>query len=144
GQLWFEKGDSKNFPYANLSSGEKEVLDLIIDLIVKVEHYDDTVYCIDEPELHLNTVVQRKLLSALDKLIPESCQLWIATHSVGFMRALQLDLGGKTQILDFSASDYFSGSKTIRPLKPTRREWQRIFSIALDDLAELVSPRTLI
>jgi AAA15 family ATPase/GTPase len=144
GQLWFAKGTTKDFPYANLSAGEKEILDLIVDLIVKVDHYDDTVFCIDEPELHINTSVQRQLLAALDKLIPDSCQLWIATHSIGFMRALQLDLAAKTQILDFSASDYFSGTKTIRPLKPTRREWQRIFSIALDDLSELVSPRTLI
>lgn len=144
GQLWFEKGTTKNFPYANLSAGEKEILDLIVDLIIKVEHYNDTVFCIDEPELHINTSVQRQLLTALDKLIPDSCQLWIATHSIGFMRALQLDLAAKTQILDFSAADYFSGVKTIRPLIPTRREWQRIFSIALDDLSELVSPKTLI
>lgn len=144
GQLWFEKGTAKNFPYANLSAGEKEVLDLIVDLIVKVEHYNDTVFCIDEPELHINTSVQRQLLATLDKLIPDSCQLWIATHSIGFMRALQLDFAAKTQILDFSAADYFSGVKTIRPLTPTRREWHRIFSIALDDLSELVSPKTLI
>lgn len=144
GQLWFEKGNSKDFPYANLSAGEKEILDLLIDLIVKRDHYDDTIYCIDEPELHLNTAVQRRLLKALDKLVPENCQLWIATHSIGFMRALQLDLAAKTQILDFSEKDYFHGTHIISPIKPTRRDWQRIFAIALDDLSELVSPKTLI
>src|SRR3989344_2730061 len=58
GQLYFEKGSSKDFPYENLSSGEKEVVDIIIDLVVKTPDFNDTVYCIDEPELHLNTAIQ--------------------------------------------------------------------------------------
>src|SRR3989338_8049513 len=62
GQLFFEKGSSKDFPYENLSSGEKEVVDLILDLVVKTPEFNETVYCIDEPELHLNTAIQRKLL----------------------------------------------------------------------------------
>ena len=89
GTLYFSKGQSKNFPYDLLSSGEKEVINLILDLKVKTKTYTDTIFCIDEPELHLNTSIQGNLFIELDKLINDNCQLWVATHSIGFMRALQ-------------------------------------------------------
>ena len=41
GQLYFKKGSTTNFPYANLSSGEKEVIDLVIDLVVKSKEYTE-------------------------------------------------------------------------------------------------------
>lgn len=144
GSLYFKKQNTVDFPYSNLSSGEKEVVDILIDLIVKVETYNDTVFCIDEPELHLNTTIQRKLLIEIDALIPDNCQLWIATHSIGFLRALQEELKEKVQILDYGEKDYFQGAKTIGPLLPTRENWQRIFSTALDDLTFLVSPQRII
>ncbi len=144
GQLFFEKGSSKDFPFENLSSGEKEVVDFVIDLIVKVPDFNNTVYCIDEPELHLNTAIQRKLLIEIDNLIPEDCQLWIATHSVGFLRALQSDLKEKCAILDFSEKDYFNSECEIIPLDINRKNWQRIFQTALEDLAGLVAPKQII
>lgn len=144
GQLFFKKENVTDFPYANLSSGEKEVIDIILDLIVKTPEYNDTVFCIDEPELHLNTSIQRKLLIEIEKLIPENCQLWIATHSIGFLRALQEDLSEKSQILDFSERNYFQGVNTINPIKTTRKNWQRIFNTALADLAGLISPKRII
>ncbi len=144
GQIFFEKGSSKDFPYDNLSSGEKEVVDIIVDLIVKTPEYNDTVFCIDEPELHLNTAIQRKLLIEIEKLIPDNCQLWVATHSIGFLRALQEELKDKSQILDFSEKDYFEGSQLLEPIKPTRQNWQRIFSTALEDLTGLISPKRII
>lgn len=144
GSLYFKKENVVDFPYSNLSSGEKEVVDIIMDLIIKIDVYDDTVFCIDEPELHLNTAIQRKLLMEIEKLIPDNCQLWIATHSVGFLRALQEDLKDKVQILDFGESDYFHGSRSIKPIKATRENWQRIFTTALDDLTHLVAPKRII
>lgn len=144
GQFYFKKGNSRDFPYSNLSSGEKEVVDIIIDLIIKADKYGDTVICIDEPELHLNTAIQRKLLVEIEKLIPESCQLWVATHSIGFLRALQDELKDKSQILDFSEKDYFNGSHFISPMVANRSNWQRIFSTALEDLTGLLSPKRII
>ena len=144
GQFYFKKGNVKDFPYSNLSSGEKEVVDIVLDLIIKTKEYDETIFCIDEPELHLNTAIQRKLLIEIDKLIPDNCQLWVATHSIGFLRALQEELKDKSQILDFSERDYFSGSSIIYPIKTTRKNWQRIFSTALEDLTELLSPRRIV
>ena len=144
GQLFFEKETSKDFPFENLSSGEKEVVDIIVDLIVKTPTYNDTIFCIDEPELHINTAIQRKLLIEVEKLIPDDCQLWVATHSVGFLRALQEELKNKSQILDFSEKDYFNGEQEISPIRATRRNWQRIFRTALEDITGLVSPRVIV
>ncbi|MCF7834123.1 MAG: ATP-binding protein [Candidatus Pacebacteria bacterium] len=144
GQLFFEKESSKDFPFENLSSGEKEVVDIIIDLIIKTPEYDNTVYAIDEPELHLNTSIQRKLLIEIEKLIPDNCQIWVATHSVGFLRSLQEELKEKSQIIDFSEKDCFNGTQTAYPIKTTRQNWQRIFQTALEDLTGLVAPEVII
>jgi hypothetical protein len=143
-QLYFSKENSKDFPYENLSSGEKEVVDIIVDLLIKKDEFNDTVYCIDEPELHLNTAIQRKLLLEIEKLIPDNCQLWVATHSIGFLRALQEDLKEKASILDFSEKDYFNGAMEIVPIITTRENWQRIFQTALEDLTKLMAPGRII
>ena len=144
GQIYFKKDNTINFPYTNLSSGEKEVVDIVIDLVVKSREYTRTVYCIDEPELHLSTAIQRKLLVEVNTLIPDTCQLWVATHSIGFIRALQNDLKDDCQILDFSEKNYFTGTQTIEPIVPNRRNWLRIFETALDDLADLVAPNRIV
>ena len=114
------------------------------DDVSTITYYKNTAYCIDEPELHLNTAIQRKLLVEIDKLIPDSCQLWVATHSIGFLRALQDNLKDKAQILNFSEKDYFTGEKTIVPIKPNRSNWQRIFTTALEDLTGLLAPNRII
>lgn len=144
GQLYFEKHDAKNFPYQNLSSGEKEVIDIVVDLVVRSPEFNDTIYGIDEPELHLNTAIQRKLLVAIERLIPDNCQLWIATHSIGFLRALQTELADNCAVLDFSEKNYFIGTQTIQPIAPTRANWQRIFETALDDIVGLIAPERII
>lgn len=144
GQLYFEKEDAKDFPYQNLSSGEKEVIDIVVDLVVRNKEFNDTIYGIDEPELHLHPAVQRKLLVAVERLIPENCQLWVATHSIGFLRALQQELSDRCAILDFSEKNYFVGTHTMRPIAPTRANWQRIFETALDDLIGLVAPERIV
>lgn len=55
GTFRFDKGQSKGFRYINLSGGEKAAFDLLLDLIVKRREYDNTAFCIDEPEAHMNT-----------------------------------------------------------------------------------------
>lgn len=143
GQLWFEKGTSKDFPYMNLSSGEKEVIDIVLDLIIKKKEFNDTIFCIDEPELHLNTAIQRKLLIEIEKLIPNNCQLWVATHSIGFLRALQEDLKDKTAVIDFTGQN-FDAPAILKPISGTRKDWMRIFETALEDLTGLLAPKVII
>lgn len=146
GTLFFSKSDqSKEFPFDVLSSGEKEVVDILLDLYLRRESYNETIYIFDEPELHINTSIQKSLLMEINRLVPERCQIWITTHSIGFLRALQDEFREDCQIIHF-AKDLKLGSEevTITPVKPTHSEWRDIFSIALDDLVHLVSPRRII
>lgn len=143
GKLYFDKGESKQFPYELLSSGEKEVIDIVLDLIIKTKIYNNTIFCIDEPELHLNTAIQRKLLIEIEKLIPDNSQLWIATHSIGFLRALQQELKEKTQIINMGEHE-FDEIVELEPIKKTRHDWQKIFQTALEDITGLVAPKTII
>lgn len=146
GTLFFTKSDQKlPFAFDVLSAGEKEAVDILLDLYLRKEAYAETIYIIDEPELHINTAIQRRLLAEVCKLIPADCQLWVATHSVGFLRALQEDLKGECQIIHFRQEyKYASEPVVLTPIKPGPVIWREIFSTALDDLADLVSPRRII
>ena len=117
---------------------------MLIDIYLRKEIYKETIYCIDEPELHLNTAIQRKLLKEIIEMIPAESQLWICTHSIGFLRALQVDYNPECQVLDFGSGDYFNGSKTITPILKTRKNWSAIFETALEDLTGLIAPKKLI
>ena len=82
----FDKGTATKFLYKNLSGGEKSAFDLLLDLFIKRREYDDTAFCIDEPEAHMNPRLQGKLLDELFLLMTPNSQLWLATHSIGMMR----------------------------------------------------------
>ena len=142
GTFRFTKGVSEGFSFKNLSGGEKASFDLILDLVVARRDYDDTVFCIDEPESHMNARLQSELLSVLYDLIPENCQLMLATHSIGMMRRAQ-DIErqnpGTVAFLDFGGHD-FDQPKTIKPTKPDLAFWKKAYDVALDDLAALVAP----
>ena len=142
GTFRFSKGTSHRFSFKNLSGGEKSVFDLILDLAVARHSYDDTVFCIDEPESHMNARLQADLLSVLYDLIPENCQLMLATHSIGMMRRardIEAAHPGNVVFLDFGDRD-FDQPQVIKPTIPDRAFWQRAYEVALDDLAALVAP----
>ena len=138
----FDKGTSKSFLYKNLSGGEKSAFDLLFDIFVKREEYDDTVFCIDEPEAHMNPRLQSGLLQEVFELVNDKSQLWIATRAIGMMRkALRLyeQYGEQVVFLDFSDKD-FDSLEVIEPTRPNRRFWEQTHEVALDDLAALVVP----
>ena len=142
----FDKGTSRNFPYKNLSGGEKSAFDLLLDIFVKKVEYDNTIFCIDEPEAHMNPRLQGKLLEELFHFVNDKSQLWIATHAIGMMRkALQLHKqhGGKVVFLDFSNRD-FDNLEVMEPTNPNRRFWEQTHEIALDDLGALVAPDQIV
>lgn len=146
GTFRFTKGTSSGFLFKNLSGGEKAVFDLILDLVVARREYDRTIFCIDEPEAHMNSRLQASLLSVLYDLVPDGCQLILATHSIGMMRRardIEKEKPGSVVFIDFSDRD-FDGSEIIEPEKPNRAFWQRAYSVALDDLAALVSPSRVV
>lgn len=146
GTLFFKKTDTNEvFEFDVLSSGEKEVVDILLDLYLRHDAYNDTVFLIDEPELHINTAIQRKLLLEINCLIGDNCQIWIATHSIGFLRALQEELKEECDIIRFrSDMELSSKAYTLCPVKKRRSEWSEIFQTALDDLTGLVSPKRII
>lgn len=146
GTFKFDKGSSKGFSYKNLSGGEKAAFDLLLDIIVKRREFDDTVFCIDEPEAHMNTRLQGKLLQELFKATSDKSQLWLATHSVGMMRAAR-DLASQHPeeviFLDFGGRD-FDQRQIVEPEKPTRAFWQKVLDVGFDDFAALIAPEQVI
>ncbi len=79
-QINFEKGTS-TFHYNYLSAGEKEVFNILINLIARSEYYTDTIFFYDEIDLHLNTKLQYNFLKELvENWIPDNCQFWTASH----------------------------------------------------------------
>jgi len=146
GTFRFKKGSATGFHYKNLSGGEKAAFDLLLDFVVKRRAFDDTVYCIDEPELHMHTRLQSKLLEVMFDLVPDNCQLWLSTHSIGMARkAAELNTAnpGQVAFIDFHDRD-FDQPVVLQPIQPDRRFWGLMFNTALDDLAELVVPKHVV
>src|SRR5690606_3437989 len=146
GTLFFKKEDQHNeFEFNVLSSGEKEVIDILLDLYLRKKDYNESIFIFDEPELHINTSIQRQLLIEINKLIGENCQIWIATHSIGFLRALQEELKEESQIIHFKKdSNLGNEAQIIEPIKASIFSWKEIFETALDDLTGLISPKKII
>ncbi len=84
-EILFQKGPSQ-IPYDFLSSGEKEIFNILLNLLTRKEYFQDTIYFLDEIDLHLNTQLQKNLLKEVtENWILENCQLWTASHSLGFI-----------------------------------------------------------
>jgi hypothetical protein len=124
-QITFRKGDSE-MHYNYLSAGEKEVFNLLINLLSRGALYRDTVYFLDEIDLHLNTKLQFNLLKEItENWIPKNCQLWTATHSLGFIEyAKQTE---SASIIDFDDLDF----DYPRTLSPEPKDNSGIYEIAV-------------
>lgn len=134
-----------SFNYSHLSLGEREVFDILLDLYVNKDKYKDTIFLFDEPELHLNSAIQRKVFKAINMLIGDNCQIWVATHSIGVLRSLQEDFPNDTQIIKFTKNLPLASSNVIlKPSSLTFRDWQEIFITALDDLNKLTLPNQVV
>jgi predicted ATPase len=85
GKLIFRKGNSK-INYDLLSHGEKQVVILLLNFIVRRDQYQEAIIFIDEMDCHLNTSLQSRLLNEIvNTWIPDNAQLWTATHALGFI-----------------------------------------------------------
>ena len=145
GAFRFSKGTAVDFHYKNLSGGEKAAFDLLLDIFVKRSEYKDAIYCVDEPEVHIASALQGPLLRAMLELLPGESQLWIATHSIGFVKqAFELmKKEGNVVFLDFSRDD-FDQPVVIRPRVPNRSFWQTTYRVAVDELADLIAPQNVV
>lgn len=124
-QITFKKGNSV-FEYELLSSGEKEIFGILLNLLVRRESYQDTIYFIDELDVHLNTSLQYALLKEItENWIPENCQFWTASHSLGFIQYARES--ETAAILDFDQFD-FDLPQTI---VPQPKETLEVFEVAV-------------
>ncbi len=146
GTFYFKKGIIEKYHYKNLSAGEKSAFDLILDLIIKQEYYPDSIFCIDEPESHMHTSLQEKVLEELYKNVPDNSQLWIATHSIGMLKKAR-ELNEKSPdsvvFLDFEGKD-FDSTVVIEPSEINKPIWNKFLELAFDDFAGLIAPRTIV
>jgi len=146
GSFFFEKGDSKDFHYKNLSAGEKSAFDIILDLIIKSSYFPDAIYCIDEPEAHMHTRLQAKLLRKIYDITPTASQLWISTHSIGMLKEaeeIEARNPGTVVFLDFDNRD-FDATEIVKPAMMGRAIWSRFFDLAFADFSALIAPSMII
>lgn len=148
GSFYFKKGDVDNFKYMNLSAGEKSAFDLILDIVIKQQYYPEAIYCIDEPEIHLHTSLQSKLLETMYNLMPGNSQLWLATHSIGMLKkAKELNeaLPGSVVFIDFSNKN-FDSSVTINPSVNSldKAMWKRFMDVTFGEFSSLVAPNRIV
>ena len=121
----FKKGNSE-IHYDLLSNGEKAIVNLMFNLFVRNRVFKDTIYFIDELDLHLNTSLQYSLIKEItENWLPENCQLWTASHSLGFIQyATEVEYA---TILDFDQLNF----DIPQTLFPKRKESLDIFDVAV-------------
>ena len=120
----FQKGGS-DVHYDLLSSGEKEVFNIILNLFTRREHFPNAIYFIDELDVHLHTGLQYTLVKEIvERWIPENSQLWTASHSLGFID--YASSSDDAAILDFDDLD-FDQPQTLQPAPKS----EHIFDIAV-------------
>ena len=146
GNFYFTKGTTQNFSYRNLSAGEKSAFDLILDMVVQSKYYPDAIYCIDEPETHMHTKLQGKVLRELYLLIPGQSQLWLSTHSIGMLQEaeeIEKEHPGTVAFLDFSGRN-FDIDQVVHPAKIGKAVMDKFYELVFGDFAKLMLPQTIV
>ena len=139
-QLLFKKGAAE-INYDLLSSGEKEIINLLINLYTRASHFNNTIYFFDEIDAHLNTTLQYNFLKeVVENWIPDSCQFWTASHSLGFIQFAKDYKDGCI----FDLDDFDFDKKQV--LEPQAKHNFEIFEIAVSKvfIDEVVQGRKII
>lgn len=139
-EIRFRKGVS-DINYDLLSSGEKEIINILFNLHNRREFYQDTVYFIDELDVHLNTSLQYSLLKEItERWLPGGCQLWTASHSFGFIQYAQESR--HAEILDFDQLDF----DLTHTITPQPKESLEVYEVAIpkEAMTQLLQNRRLV
>lgn len=121
----FKKGNSE-IHYNLLSAGEKEVINILFNLLSRKDLLQDAILFFDEMDLHLNTDIQLSLLKEItENWIPDNSQLWTASHALGF-----IDYARKSDnavIIDFDSLNF----DVAQTLLPQSKEILDVYDIAV-------------
>ena len=124
-QITFRKGASE-FHYDQLSAGEKEIFNILINLLARTRDLGPALYFLDELDLHLNTELQYHFLKEIaEHWIGEESQLWTATHSLGFIQYAQES--DTAAIIDLNALDY----DLPQVLEPKPKDRLDVYDVAI-------------
>ena len=124
-QITFRKGNSE-FHYDQLSAGEKEIFNVLINLLARTRNMGPTLFFLDELDLHLNTELQYYFLKEIaEDWIPADSQLWTATHSLGFIRYAQES--DTAAIIDLNALDF----DVPQVLEPKLKDRLDVYDVAI-------------
>ncbi|EAJ0324093.1 AAA family ATPase [Campylobacter lari] len=146
GSFYFKKGKVEKFHYKNLSSGEKAAFDLLLDLVLKIEYFEDGIIFIDEPETHMHTSLQSKLIEEIYNIIPDNNQLWITTHSLGILQKIKELIACENQdisIIDFSEQN-FDEEIVLEPCNIDNIIWEKFLSFTIGNLSNFIAPEIII
>jgi hypothetical protein len=76
--------DGTTFPISSLSSGEREVVNIVFDFLLRSP--SDCIVVFDEPEIHLHPELSYKLLQTL-RILGKNNQFIFCTHSAEIITA---------------------------------------------------------
>ncbi|MFY7999650.1 MAG: AAA family ATPase [Candidatus Kapaibacteriota bacterium] len=121
----FRKGEAL-INYDLLSHGEKQIVILLLNFIVRKKYYEDSIIFIDEMDCHLNTALQFNLLQEIvTRWIPGTAQLWTASHALGFIDYARSSDEAAT--IDFDLLDF----DVPQTLVPVSKEKVEVYDIAI-------------
>jgi hypothetical protein len=138
--LIFKKGENQ-INYDLLSHGEKQVVILLLNFIVRREQYNNAIIYIDEMDCHLDTSLQTRLLAEIvTKWIPDSSQLWTASHSLGFIDYARKS--GLASIIDLDNFDF----DIAQVIEPEQKDNLEVYEIAVpkEIIASILADKKLV
>ena len=148
------------FAFDALSSGYAAVLDIVTDLMMRMEHkaknkYDlEGIVLIDEIEAHLHLSLQKNILPMLTELFP-NIQFIVSTHSPFILNSISnvviYDLENKTLVnteeglsnipYEGVVEGYFGASQLSDELKKKFARYQELYGkekLTDDDVSEIM------
>jgi hypothetical protein len=138
--LFFRKGGS-SIPFDFLSHGEKQIVILLMGFAVRREQMEHSIVFIDEMDLHLNTALQKTVLQEIvEHWIPDSSQLWTASHALGFIEYAQES--DQAALMDLDALD-FDQPQVVTPSPKSRLDLVEI-AVPRESLTRLFANRTMV